>query len=167
MEWLISLAHWFGSAVCDQLSAHSYDFGGHLAPVCMLQWAVSRRAPNPEFSHLATSARDWIAAPVDAHRARPLLFRVGWRRGQFVSFGDSGYAAPLSAGEPSAADHGDADGHHGGEPCFCDVQHVCLVRSQPWIDFHDTLRILRVALFELRKVWETLRVYQAANPRCW
>lgn len=32
--WLISLAHWFGSAVCDQLVAHSYTFGGIVLPLC-------------------------------------------------------------------------------------------------------------------------------------
>jgi uncharacterized membrane protein len=32
--WLISLAHWFGSAVCDQLVAHSYTFGGVVLPLC-------------------------------------------------------------------------------------------------------------------------------------
>ncbi len=34
MEWLISLAHWFGSAVCDQLYAHSYNFAGVTLPLC-------------------------------------------------------------------------------------------------------------------------------------
>jgi uncharacterized membrane protein len=34
MDWLISLAHWFGSAVCDQLPTHSYHFGGVVLPLC-------------------------------------------------------------------------------------------------------------------------------------
>lgn len=34
MEWLISVAHWFGSAVCDQLRAHSYEFAGVALPLC-------------------------------------------------------------------------------------------------------------------------------------
>jgi uncharacterized membrane protein len=34
MEWLLSMAHWFGSAVCDQLPAHSYHFAGVVLPLC-------------------------------------------------------------------------------------------------------------------------------------
>jgi uncharacterized membrane protein len=34
LVWLISLAHWFGSAVCDQLVTHSYAFGGVVLPLC-------------------------------------------------------------------------------------------------------------------------------------
>jgi uncharacterized membrane protein len=34
MEWLISVAHWFGSAVCDQLPLHSYHFADVALPLC-------------------------------------------------------------------------------------------------------------------------------------
>lgn len=34
MEWLISAAQWFGSAVCHQLPANSYQFAGVVLPLC-------------------------------------------------------------------------------------------------------------------------------------
>jgi uncharacterized membrane protein len=34
MEWILSAAHWFGSAVCDQLPTHSYQFAGVVLPLC-------------------------------------------------------------------------------------------------------------------------------------
>ncbi len=34
MEWLISLAHWFGSAVCHQWPDHSYFIAGVELPLC-------------------------------------------------------------------------------------------------------------------------------------
>ncbi len=34
MDWLISLAHWFGSAVCHQWPAHSYFIAGIELPLC-------------------------------------------------------------------------------------------------------------------------------------
>ncbi len=34
MEWILSAAHWFGSAVCDQLPLHSYRFAGVILPLC-------------------------------------------------------------------------------------------------------------------------------------
>ena len=34
MEWLVVVAHWFGSAVCDQLPTHSYHFAGVVLPLC-------------------------------------------------------------------------------------------------------------------------------------
>ncbi len=34
MDWLVSLAHWFGSAVCHQWPAHSYFIAGEELPLC-------------------------------------------------------------------------------------------------------------------------------------
>ncbi len=34
MDWIISLAHWFGSAVCHQWPAHSYFIAGVELPLC-------------------------------------------------------------------------------------------------------------------------------------
>ncbi len=34
MDWIISLAHWFGSAVCHQLPEDSYYIGGVELPLC-------------------------------------------------------------------------------------------------------------------------------------
>lgn len=33
-DWIISLAHWFGSAVCGQLAEHTYYVGGVPLPLC-------------------------------------------------------------------------------------------------------------------------------------
>lgn len=34
MDWVLTLAHWFGSAVCAQLTADSYYIGGVPLPLC-------------------------------------------------------------------------------------------------------------------------------------
>jgi uncharacterized membrane protein len=34
MEWLLSAAHWFGSAVCHQFPTHSYQVAGVPLPLC-------------------------------------------------------------------------------------------------------------------------------------
>jgi uncharacterized membrane protein len=34
MNWIISVAHWFGSAVCGQLAADTYAIGGVPLPLC-------------------------------------------------------------------------------------------------------------------------------------
>lgn len=77
MEWLIIVAHWFGSAVCDQLVAHSYVFAGVVLPLCA-------RCTGMYLGALVTLGFHWWRRPRAAGLPRPwillalVLFFLAW-----------------------------------------------------------------------------------------